>query len=65
MSLLENRGATINDLVGGKSIKIILSTGGQVIEVWDDRSRSIPVIFAYWFAWQAFHPQTTVYAETN
>ena len=65
MSLLENRGATINDLVGGKSIKIILSTDGQVIEVWDDRSRSIPVIFAYWFAWQAFHPQTKVYAETN
>jgi hypothetical protein len=65
MSLLENRSTTINDLVGGNPIRIILSTDGQVIEVWDDRSRSIPVIFAYWFAWQAFHPQTAVYAETN
>jgi len=65
MSLLESRSATINDLVGGNPIRIILSTDGQVIEVWDDRSRSIPVIFAYWFAWQAFHPQTAVYAKTN
>ena len=65
MSLLAGKGTTINDLVGGKPIKIFLSPDGQVIEVRDDRSRSIPVIFAYWFAWQAFHPQTAVYTEAN
>jgi hypothetical protein len=65
MLLLESKGTTINDSVGGNPIKIVLSTDGQVLEVWDDRSRSIPVIFAYWFAWQAFHPQTAVYTEAN
>ncbi|MBC2713209.1 MAG: DUF3179 domain-containing protein [Desulfosarcina sp.] len=33
--------------------------------IYDHQARSIPVIFAYWFAWQAFHPHTTVYLETQ
>jgi hypothetical protein len=65
LSLLESKGVSFNDRVGRNPIQIILSTDGQVIEVKDDRSRSIPVIFAYWFAWQAFHPRTAVYTEAN
>ena len=65
LSRLESRGTAINDRVAGNSIKIVLSSGGQVVEVWDDRSRPIPVIMAYWFAWQAFHPQTAVYTEAK
>lgn len=65
MSRLESKASTINDRVGGNPIQIILSSDGQVVDVTDGRSRSIPVIFAYWFAWQAFHPQTAVYAEAN
>ena len=63
LSLLESNGGNIDDRIGENSIRIILSADGTVVDVKDDQSRSIPVIFSYWFAWQAFHPRTTVYAK--
>ena len=63
LSLLTGRDGTISDVVGGRTIQLVLSSDNPFIEVRDDRSKKIPVIFAYWFAWQAFHPQTGIYAE--
>jgi hypothetical protein len=62
---LGKKGAAFNDRIGDHSIQIIMSTDGQVVDVKDHQSLSIPVIFAYWFAWQAFHPQTAVYTPAN
>ena len=62
---LEKKGAVINDQIGDHLIQIIMSVDGQVVEVKDHQSASIPVIFAYWFAWQAFHPHTAVYLLEN
>ena len=61
LSRLVTGGDSIVDAVGGHRIRIVLSGDGQVEDVLDDQSRSVPAIFAYWFAWQAFHPQTAVY----
>jgi hypothetical protein len=32
-----------------------------VVAVRDGRGGEVPHIYVYWFAWQAFHPETTVY----
>jgi len=65
ISRLTGISGSISDKVGENTIRIVLSADGPVVEVRDDRSRPIAVIFAYWFAWQAFHPQTAVYAGAD
>jgi hypothetical protein len=61
LSLLERKTGMFKDEIGEIAVRIILSTEGQVVNVQDHQARTIPVIFAYWFAWQAFHPDTEVY----
>ena len=65
LSLLERKSGMFKDEIGENAIRIILSKEGQVVNVQDHRARTIPVIFAYWFAWQAFHPDTEVYADAK
>lgn len=65
LSMFAQKADGFKDQIGGNPIRIILSEEGQVVDVLDGQSRSIPVIFAYWFAWQAFHPQTAVYQKTQ
>jgi hypothetical protein len=51
----------IEDKIGDTVISIHISKDGEITNVTDDRGESIPHIFSYWFAWQAFHPDTAVY----
>lgn len=61
LSLLERKTGIFKDEIGANPVQIVLSKEGQVVNVQDHQARTIPVIFAYWFAWQAFHPDTEVY----
>ena len=63
LSLLRERPGVLRDEVGGKPIQIEVAPDGEVLGVRDNQGKQIPSIFAYWFAWQAFHPKTTVYKE--
>ncbi len=65
LSLLERKTGTIKDEIGDNPVQIVLSKDGQSMKVLDHQARKIPAIFAYWFAWQAFHPDTEVYVETK
>lgn len=51
----------IQDTIAGTTIHIKTSKEREIISVEDDKGRPVPHIFSYWFAWQAFHPDTTVY----
>ena len=62
LSLFERKSEVFKDEIGDNPIQIILSKEGHVLDVLDHQDQPIPVIFAYWFAWQAFHPDTAVYA---
>jgi hypothetical protein len=53
----------LNDQVGGETIHIEVNLDGDVVAVKDQKGNSIPSTFAYWFAWQAFHPDTSVYRK--
>lgn len=55
----------LKDKIGENPVQIVLSKEGQVMNVLDHQARTIPAIFAYWFAWQAFHPDTEVYGGTT
>jgi hypothetical protein len=61
LSLLGGKQGVLKDEIGKYPVQIVLSDEGQVAKILDPQSRTIPVIFAYWFAWQAFHPDTEVY----
>ncbi len=58
---LQKRPGIIEDSLGGETVRIEVSYDGEVVSVRDRRGDEIPHIFAYWFAWQAFHPDTAVY----
>ncbi len=65
LEVLENRSGSLQDRLGGTSIRIDIDAEGQVVDVVDANGKPVVHLFAYWFAWQAFHPDTTVYAKAK
>jgi len=65
LSLLERKTGMLKDEIGENPVQIVLSKERQVVNVLGHQAQTIPVIFAYWFAWQAFHPDTEVYVGTK
>ena len=61
LSELKKHSGIIEDSLGGESIRIEVDSEGQIVDVIDANKKSVPHIYAYWFAWQAFHPETKVY----
>ncbi len=63
LSELKGKPGIVKDEVGGKTIQIEVAPDGEILGVKDQEGQVIPSIFAYWFAWQAFHPESTIYKE--
>lgn len=63
VSDLMKRGGKIEDTVAGEKIQITVAPDGEVSGVADSQGNPVPAIFSYWFAWQAFHPETRVYGK--
>ena len=61
ISVLQKKPGILQDSIGKVSIEIEVDPDGEVAEVRDSSGKSIPTVFNYWFAWQAFHPTTEVY----
>ena len=49
------------DTLGGQTIEITVNSEGEVVSVRSQSGASIAATYAYWFAWQAFHPETRVF----
>ena len=60
---LSSNPGILKDNVGNIPIQIEVSPGGEVIAVRDVTGKSISSTFAYWFAWQAFYPETEVFQK--
>ena len=54
---------TLRDQLAGESIEIQVDPDGQVVSVLNQSGEPIDATFAYWFAWQAFHPATQVFTS--
>jgi hypothetical protein len=49
------------DRLADQTIEIEVNSAGEVVSVRNQSGEPIASIYAYWFAWQAFHPETTVF----
>ncbi len=61
LSDLKEKSGTVQDTLGGSKISIEISPDGKVKNVRDGEGNPLAPIYSYWFAWQAFHPETKVY----
>ena len=61
LSRVRPRYGAIDDVVGGVALRLLIDADGSISGVVDDRGEPLPHLFVYWFAWQAFHPDTTVF----
>ena len=64
ISVLQRKPGILLDNIGKISIEIEVAPDGEVIAVRNSSGKSIPTVFNYWFAWQAFYPNTKVF-ENN
>ena len=56
---------SMKDVLGGVSIRFEIDTSNQVVGVFDSKGQPVAQIYAFWFAWQAFHPDATVYRKSK
>lgn len=55
-------GEWVHDEVGGEAVRIRYDADAQTAEVEHAANgEELPHVFSYWFAWQAFYPETTVW----
>lgn len=52
------------DRMAGQAV-VIKVENAEVVSVEDTQGDPLDHIFAYWFAWQAFHPETTVWGKVR
>ena len=57
---LQSKPGAIEDRVGNTDIIIEVSSEGEVTAVRTTDGEKMPHMFVYWFAWQAFYPDTEV-----
>lgn len=61
LSLLRKKPGILKDNIEGIHLEIEVSSEGEIIGVRDHQRNPVLSVFVYWFAWQAFHPDTSVY----
>jgi len=63
LEALKKNPGTLKDDIGDVSVAVEVSGDGEEVGVTGPGGKALAPIFAYWFAWQAFHPETEVYRE--
>lgn len=56
-------GRVVEDTVGGTPLRVQYDRTSRRMTITDAAGTPVPHTPAYWFAWQAFHPDTTVWAR--
>lgn len=54
-------GEVIRDTVGGEIVRVRFATDEDLITIEKEDGTPVPVVRAYWFAWQAFYPETELW----
>lgn len=52
------------DRVGGQAVELRFDAKHQSAQAFDAQARELPAVRAFWFAWVAFNPKTSVLGET-
>ena len=61
LKALASNPGTIVDGTRNSTIRIEINQAGEIVSVKDAAGKPVPHLFAFWFAWQAFHPDTKVF----
>ena len=61
LEALASKPGTIEDGIRSSTVRIEINQAGEIVSVKDEAEKPVPHLFAYWFAWQAFHPDTKVF----
>jgi hypothetical protein len=61
LRVLKKVKTSIEDTVGGQQITIQYNKEGHSAVIRDQNGKQLPAQYLYWFAWYAFHPNTTIY----
>jgi len=56
-------GQIVEDTVGGMAVRLSFDRASRHFVITDSEGTPFPYTPAYWFAWQAFHPDTTVWSS--
>jgi len=56
-------GEPIADEVGGEQVEILWDAAARHAQVVKPNGESIPSVLAFWFAWQAFYPETALWNQ--
>lgn len=54
-------GKAIEDTIGNSKIVVLYNTDKKHAQVTGDEGQQIPSLMAFWFAWQAFYPETSLW----
>jgi hypothetical protein len=60
-SRLKKKPTSIEDELGGKIVQIHFHPKTETASVTDSQGNLLPTFTIFWFAWQAFHPETQVF----
>jgi len=63
LSTLTTNPGVVNDQIGETAIQIVVNPDGEVVAVKDNKGNDIAATYSYWFAWQAFHPDTEIFEK--
>ncbi len=55
---------TIEDVIGGQSVRVEFDTAARSGRVLAENGDEIPSLIAFWFAWVAFNPETSVFTQS-
>lgn len=58
-------GQRVEDRVGNTVVRLHYDRAGRNLVITDEAGAPVPYTPAYWFAWQAFHPATTVWTAKD
>ena len=58
-------GIDLSDSIGGEPMVVRYHANADSITVENGSGDAIPVVRAYWFAWQAFYPETALYDASD
>ena len=62
LAVLKSGKPKFEDEVAGTKLRLEFDVSGEVLRAWAG-DEEVPVLRAYWFAWFAFHPETTFFEE--
>ncbi len=65
LNILTKKPGKFRDSLAGQNIHITVNDDHEIESITNDRDEKIAHIFSYWFAWQAFNPDTAVYQENK